>query len=232
MHNEVLRCDGVFGELVLRERASKPGEPAGLVMELISNGVFLMDSGDTSTERALADVGVRGVKGNNLEVLVGGLGLGFTAEQAAAMPTVCAVDVVEIEPELVRYFDSPASYLPQLQAEAKVKSHIASIHHWVVDCAARDKQYDVVLLDVDNGPSFLTSESNSILYTTPLLAMLAEITSSRGKVTFWSAQPEPELVQRLSGMFAVVREEKLTVRRGNRDFDYYLQQAAHTNIVT
>lgn len=230
--NEVLRCDGVFGELLLRERASSAGETAGTVMELISNGVFLMDSGDASTERALAEVGIHGIRGDNLQVLVGGLGLGFTAERAAVMPTVRCVDVVEIEPALVTYFDAPAAYLPQLQLESKVCSHVGSIHHWVVDCAAKDHQYDAVLLDVDNGPSFLTSESNSVLYSAPLLAMLAHIVSSRGKLTFWSAQPEPELVQRLSDVFANVGEEKLTVTRGGREFDYYLQQAAHTDILS
>src|SRR3712207_511402 len=87
------RHDGPRGEVVLRRRSG-----AAEVDELIINGVFAMDSGETFTERALADLALAGQK--QRRVLLGGLGLGYTAAQLLAVG-VDHLDVVEIEVCLV-----------------------------------------------------------------------------------------------------------------------------------
>ena len=88
------------GEVVLRRRDG----PAGPVHELVVNGVFAMDSTETSSERDLAAF-ARVPTGRPTRVLVGGLGLGYTAAEVLADPAVgCGrLDVVELEPHLLAW---------------------------------------------------------------------------------------------------------------------------------
>src|SRR5690625_3620107 len=91
------RADGVAGEIVLRRRACTSDTP---VYELIVNGIFLMDSAETSTERLLAEIALQRLPEAH-HVLVGGLGLGFTTATLLESPTIQTVTVAELEPLLV-----------------------------------------------------------------------------------------------------------------------------------
>ncbi|MDN5716136.1 MAG: spermidine synthase, partial [Janibacter sp.] len=88
------------GEIALRERLDPSG--SGVVHELVVAGVFAMDSLDTSTEAALALESLARTS-NPERVLVGGLGLGFTAWQVLKDKRVRHVDVIEIEADLVEW---------------------------------------------------------------------------------------------------------------------------------
>ena len=79
------------GELVLR----RDGEHH----EIVSNGVFLMDTRDGRSERELVRAAV---PGPGARVLIGGLGVGFSLAEALALGAA-AVTVVEIEPAVVRW---------------------------------------------------------------------------------------------------------------------------------
>ncbi|HEX6979671.1 MAG TPA: hypothetical protein VF342_10255, partial [Alphaproteobacteria bacterium] len=76
-YDEIARAESPRGEVVLRRRTSNGG-PA--VLELRVNGVFVMDTRETTTERALAQRALELVA-DPRTVLVGGLGLGFTAHE-------------------------------------------------------------------------------------------------------------------------------------------------------
>jgi hypothetical protein len=71
---EIARAESERGELVLRERRN---QAAAAALELRVNGIFVMDTLETSTERALASAALAVVE-NPRSVIVGGLGLGFT----------------------------------------------------------------------------------------------------------------------------------------------------------
>ena len=76
------------GELVLRR--------AGPHFEVIADGTFLMDTRDGRSERALVREALRGVERGRL--LLGGLGVGFSLDEALSLPSLHEVVVVEIEP--------------------------------------------------------------------------------------------------------------------------------------
>src|SRR5262249_21401732 len=88
----VARAQTPRGELALRRD--------GAHFEIISNGVFLMDTRDGRSERLLATVALD-VHPAPRRVLVGGLGVGFTLGAVLADPRVAAVTVVEVEPVIV-----------------------------------------------------------------------------------------------------------------------------------
>src|SRR5690625_2271259 len=135
------RADGVAGEVVLRRRACESDTP---VYELIVNGTFLMDSAETSTERLLADVALQQSPGAK-QVLVGGLGLGFTIAALLESPSIQMVTVAELEPLLVDWLhDDLVPGARAIMTDARVDVVVADIDDVVHSSPAG--QYDVVLL--------------------------------------------------------------------------------------
>jgi spermidine synthase len=90
---EIARAESPRGETVLRERRD---ENTPTVLELRVNGVFVMDTLETTTERALARAALDLVD-RPARVLIGGLGLGFTMHEVLADSRVESCTVVEIE---------------------------------------------------------------------------------------------------------------------------------------
>ena len=84
-----------LGLLCLRRRELL-SEPGVIVTEATLNHEFLMSSLYTDSERALARTALEMNSGDHLRVLVGGLGLGYTAREALLSPRVERVEVVEI----------------------------------------------------------------------------------------------------------------------------------------
>ncbi len=144
---EIARAESERGELVLRQRHEE-GAPSAL--ELRANGVFVMDTQETSTEQALADAALELVE-DPRDVLVGGLGLGYTMHRVLADSRVERCSVVEIEPALVDWMrDGTIPHGPALLADERANPVVADIAAAVGEAA--DASYDLVLLDVDNGP--------------------------------------------------------------------------------
>src|SRR5690606_23386296 len=81
---EVARAESPRGEIVLRERRDPEAAPnAPAVLELRVNGVFVMDTLETSSEKGLATAALRQID-HPRNVVIGGLGLGFTMHEVLA----------------------------------------------------------------------------------------------------------------------------------------------------
>ncbi len=120
---EVARTTSPRGELLLRRRYDGARE----VLELRANGVFVMDTAETSSEEALAREAVAVVEHPG-HVLVGGLGLGFTLATVLADPRVERCTVVEIEPALVGWLrDGSVPHGPALLADPRVEVRVADV---------------------------------------------------------------------------------------------------------
>jgi len=208
---ELGRASGDHGEVLLRRR--------GAVTELVVDGVFAMDDVDTSTERALATEALLRCPGGELRVLVGGLGLGWTAATVLADPRVAAVEVAELQPALVGWAaEGLLPGLPLLPA-TRLTLRVAD----VADVLAGSPQtFDAVLLDVDNGPAFLVHESNAGLYADAGLAAAVAALRPGGVLAIWSSDPAPELADRLRTLPGTTDVEHvvLPVERDGRRFDY------------
>lgn len=217
---ELARTDGVLGELVLRARVID-GRRA---VELVSNGALLMDSAGTSTERALARRALDVLDGGALHVVVGGLGLGFTTATLLADPRVARVTVVEIEPALVGWLR--AGLVPgheRVLDDVRVEVVVGDVA--VVVPGLPEASVDAVLLDVDNGPSFLVHPANARLYSPAALASLATPLRRGGVLVVWSADRSPALLEAMTAGVGPCREELLTARREGRDLEYVLYLA-------
>lgn len=216
---EVARSDSVRGELVLRRRFDD--SPAGPreVLELRAGGVFVMDTAETTSERALAQRALAEVAAR--AVLVGGLGLGFTLQEVLASPTVERVTVAEIEPALVDWLRAGVvPHGPPLLADPRVDVVVGDLAD--VDARSTRSAYDLVLLDVDNGPGQLVHEANAGLYRPPFLRRIRGLLRPGGALVVWSAAREPGLAATLGEVFAEADEIDCPVTLQGRREHYWL----------
>ena len=212
----VAHRNGPRGEVVLRRRSGNGPD----VDELIVNGAFAMDSSDTATERALADVALAGQV--RRRVLLGGLGLGYTAAQLLATD-IDHLDVVEIEKCLLDW--AYAGLTPTLAAVArhpKAELHAADIA--MVLAGRRDPRgpWNAIVLDVDNGPDFLIHDANSELYSQPSLAAAYAQLASGGTLAIWCQGPAPALLAMLRQISATARPHVFRRVRQGRQLTYLI----------
>ncbi|MGH8823791.1 MAG: hypothetical protein ACRDVN_04875 [Jiangellaceae bacterium] len=216
------RAEGVAGELALRRRvaADAADDP---VYELIVNGVFLMDTVDSSTERQLADE-VLDRLATPGRILVGGLGLGVTLGCLLADDRVGRVDVVEIEPLLVEWLR--AGLVPgadAVLADPRVHVTVADVRDVLRHAVAGT--YDGVVLDVDNGPDFLVRAANAAVYQPASVRDVATALAPGGVVAVWSAAPSAALETTLAEVVGRCEEVVHTVERNSRSVTYHLYLA-------
>ena len=217
---EIARAESDRGELVLRERRD---ESAPAVLELRANGVFVMDTFETSSERALATAAL-GLVDDPRAVVVGGLGLGFTMHEVLADARVEKCAVVEVEQALVDWMrDGTIAHGPALLADERVVLVVADVA--VALAEAGPASYDLVLLDVDNGPGYLVHEANADLYREPFLRCAREAIRPGGALVVWSANPAPELEQALRAVFGNAEAAPYDVLLQDRDERYWLYVA-------
>jgi spermidine synthase len=221
---EIARAESERGELVLRERRDA-GAPSAL--ELRANGVFVMDTLETTTEQALAQSALAEVA-EPRAVVVGGLGLGFTMHEVLRDSRVEKVAVVEIEQALVDWMrDGTIPHGPAVLADERVRIVVADIA--VALAEAAPATYDLILLDVDNGPGYLVHDTNAALYRTPFLESARQALRTGGVLVIWSAAEAPELEQTMRSVFGNVRGDAHDVLLQDRDEQYWLYAARVTS---
>ena len=216
---EIARAESERGEVVLRRRAS---DTAADVVELRVNGVFVMDTLETTSEIELAAQALELVERPGA-VLVGGLGLGFTLQRVLADPRVERVVVVEIEESLVRWMrDGTVPHGPSVLADTRVSVLNADIAMAIAEARST---YDLVLLDVDNGPGYLVHQENDAVYQAAFLTRCRELLGPGGVLVVWSANPAPELLRTMRDVFGDAEEQAHDVLLQDRPESYYLYLA-------
>jgi spermidine synthase len=187
------------------------------VVELIVNGVFAMDTVDVSSELALADAAGTGPG----RVLVGGLGLGFTA--ARLLDGGAEIDVVERAGPLLDWaHQGVTTQLGRLATDPRVRLHHADIVDFVT--TATDT-WDAIVLDVDNGPSFLIHADNATVYTEGFLATCLARLTPAGRLLIWCETASPSLEIALRRVAPTVEAIDIPVAREGREFSYALYRA-------
>ena len=208
------------GQIALREVVGEGGP----VHELVIAGIFAMNSLDTSTETALAQRALERVD-SPARVLVAGLGLGFTTWQVLKDKRVREVDVVEVEEDLIAWARLGLTpTLGVLARHPRVRLHATDVADVLgvdrpvdgaVNPATPPGPWDLILLDVDNGPSLLVHQVNERLYAAAALAAAVAALAPGGVLAIWAAQREPTLHARLTRI-APTQEILLPVERGGR----------------
>jgi spermidine synthase len=197
---------GSGGELLLAHRGDE------WVVRV--DGKILMSSLMHDSEESLAEKAIERVK-NPQAVLVGGLGLGFTLR--AVLDRVgpdAQVTVGELVPELV---DWNRLHLAELHDHALDDPRCQVVVGNVFEVIKRSQAaFDVILLDVDNGPIALSLAANQQLYSERGLKQCRMALREGGALAVWSAGPSPRFEQRLVSTGFDVEVLRVAARKGNR----------------
>lgn len=196
-----------LGELVLRRR--RPiSQPDLWVYEVKLAGRFLMSSLNTESERQLARRALARVPGDRLRVLVGGLGLGYTAAEALADPRVAAVDVVERLPAVIDWHRRGLVPLGDMLCQ---DGRCRFVLGDCLDDLQRDgERYDAILIDIDDSPIHLLDEAHGRFYTVAGLHRVARRLLPGGVFALWTSLPaEPEVTARLQQAFGRADAEEV-----------------------
>lgn len=219
---EIARAETERGDVVLRRRASGTGAD---VLELRVNGVFVMDTLETTSEIELAAQALELVE-EPASVLIGGLGLGFTLQRVLADPRVERAAVVEIEQPLIDWMrNGTVPHGPAILADQRATIVNADIAMAIAEARST---YDLVLLDVDNGPGYLVHEANEAVYETAFLEQCRDLLSPGGVLVIWSGNAAPELLAAMREVFGVAEEQRHDVLLQDRPEGYYLYLARAT----
>lgn len=185
------------------------------MLELISNGTFLMDTSSGESERAMADLALDGVPGSP-RVLIAGLGFGFTLD-ATLSHHVGEVLVVELEPHVVAWNEQWWALGRSALRDPRVRVEIGDIVGFV---SASETVFDAVLLDVDNGPDWTVAAPNDDLYDVLLPDLRRIVRAPQGRLCVWSASRSAGFERRLAEHFDQVSAHEVPVRRGHPDVLY------------
>ena len=186
-------------------------------LELRVNGVFVMDDVETSSEQALArtvlDLGAR-------DVLVGGLGLGYTLRALLASPQVTQVVVAELHPEIVGWMRDGTIPGADLLADVRTQVVVGDVRDVVA--AQAPTSLDAIALDVDNGPDFLVHDANAAVYGTAFVEVCASRLRPGGHLCVWSMNDSEKLRRAMGDHLTHVQTEAVDVRLQGRDERYWI----------
>ena len=179
------------------------------VYEVMLGDEHLMSSLFTAGEIALSTLGLQACEGDGLSVVVGGLGLGYTARAALDDPRVGEVIVIDAMEAVIDWHRQ--GILPMgfhLAAESRcrlVHGDFFALADEGFDAGEPGRRFDAVLLDIDHSPRALLNEAHARFYTPANLRRMATQLVAGGVFAMWSdAAPDPEFEAILAGVFATV----------------------------
>lgn len=197
-----------LGPLCLRRRELL-GRPGTVVTEVTLNHEFLMSSLYTASETALSRLALDMHPGRDLRVLIGGLGLGYTAHEALRSPRVSEVVVVELLPQVIEWLEGGLLPLSRtLCSDDRFKAERGDFFRRLETPAA--DRFDIILVDIDHAPDHHLSGAHAPFYSVDGLAVARSHLSPDGVLAVWSSADSPEFRKVLEGAFREVRVEPVT----------------------
>jgi spermidine synthase len=195
-----------LGDLILRRRRLH-GLDGLDVFEVKLGDAFLMSSLFHEVEVALADLGLAPLNGADADVVVGGLGLGYTAVAALKHPGVRSLLVVETLDAVIEWHRRGLVPLgPQLTGDPRcrlVPGDFFALAASGFDPEDSTRVFDAVLLDIDHSPRNLLHARNGEFYKEAGLRGLAAQLRPNGVFALWSDDPPDEdFMGSLEGVFA------------------------------
>jgi spermidine synthase len=210
------------------------------VFEIKLGDEYLMSSLFTASEIALARLGLAALEGVNLEVIVGGLGLGYTAQAVLEHEAVGSLIVVEMLDAVIDWHQTGLLPLgPSLVADERCRLVQGDFFAMArgeagFDPDAPERRFDAVLVDIDHSPDALLDDRSISFYQPAGLRALSAHIKPGGIFGLWSNEkPDRAFTDRLSGLFAEAWAEPVTFHNPLQDRPFtqtvYLARTAVTS---
>jgi spermidine synthase len=168
--------------------------------------LLLMSSAAHGSEEAMAGVAFDAIRGRRApRVLIGGLGMCYTLRGALdTFDRDARITVAEILPQLVEHNRGVLAHL----ANHALSDERVTVFEGDVRIPLEEGGWDVVLMDVDNGPHAFTTRGNSALYGDIGVRRMADALTPGGALVVWSAYPSRAFERRLrrAGLDCEVRK--------------------------
>jgi spermidine synthase len=205
-----------LGELILRRR--RMVSLGGIeIYEVKLGDAFLMSSLFHEVEEALARFGLGELSGNRWDVVVGGLGLGYTAVAALEHREVASLVIVDaLEPVIEWHRQGLVPLGEKLTRDPRTKMVHGDFFALAQSADGFDReqpgrQFHAVLLDIDHSPTNLLHPSNAAFYEADGLRALSSHLHPGGIFALWSDDPpDDEFLAKLDRAFATVRAHEVT----------------------
>ncbi len=229
-----------IGDLSLRRR--KELALGKDVIEIKLGEEFLMSSLLTASEIALAKLALDKLDPDNLldeklDIVVGGLGLGYTAQAVLQHKSVASLVVVDALQAIIEWHETG---LIPLGSELTEDKRCSFQHGDFFGLAASKsgfeaqtpfKKHDAILVDIDHSPEFLLDEQNGSFYQTAGLKQLQNHLKPGGIFGLWSNDlVDDSFTERLSNLFASAWAEPVSFYNPLQDKEFvqtvYLAQLA------
>ena len=211
---EIDRRATPIGEISVRRRLEPTLQVD--VYEVKLDDEFLMSSLFTVAEVALADLGLDAVTGSDLDVVVGGLGLGYTARAVLADPRVRSLHVIDALAAVIEWHER--ALLPlSTELTADARCHLVEADFFAVVASDAPfapqvpERFHAVLVDIDHSPRHLLDPSHAPFYEPAGLARLVDRLHPGGVFGLWAdGAPDADFVATLEQVFATCAAHVVT----------------------
>lgn len=203
-----------LGEVILRRRVMQTLDELE-IYEIMLGSDFLMSSLFTVVEQALSELGLAVAAeifpGEGLDVVVGGLGLGYTAKTALEHAALKKLIVVDYLKPVIEWHEQGLVPLGQtLVEDGRCRFEHGDFFKRAVreggvgfDSINPDAKYHAILLDIDHSPEHLLNEQHASFYQSAELEKMTEQLHPGGIFALWSDDPpQDSFMQTLDDVFA------------------------------
>jgi spermidine synthase len=207
--------------IVIERALTKNGEiqlqKRGNDYEIIFNGTFLMATYNGESEKLLVRWAIEGADSPKT-VLIAGLGVGFSLAEAQNHEMIDKITVVEIEQKIIEW---NRTYLSAFSEGALNQPKVDVVNEDFIQWMKNTQQkYDVICLDIDNGPDWVVIDDNDKLYGDAGIYNLLKLMNESGAISFWSAAKSDRFEEGLKKYFDGVYVKEVSHESGEPDYIY------------
>ena len=201
-----------LGELILRRRTETLLQNKE-VFEVKLGEDFLMSSLFTDGERELARLGLAGFEGE-LDVVIGGLGLGYTAAAALENEMVRRLLIIDLFQEVIDWHRTKIVPLGEILSEDQRcemrQGDFFELANTGFDVFDSQRKFDAVLLDIDHSPEHFLAEKNRAFYSAKGLESLRKQIKENGVFALWSNEaPDEKFTKHLESVFGAATAQTI-----------------------
>ncbi|MBW1983445.1 MAG: hypothetical protein JRI53_01900 [Deltaproteobacteria bacterium] len=211
------------GEMVLYQH--------GYDFSIMINAQDLMLSHQHESELELARLGCAHLAGRKApNILIGGLGMGYTLRQALDMLNPSAQVVVgELLGAVVKW---NREFFGELNGQPLEDERVDLKTGDIVELILRSKnKFDAILLDIDNGPNAMTNSSNRRLYGREGIQACRRALRKQGCLAVWSAEPSKKFEQILMSCSFHVRRFRVSAYKGSKSKSRFVWVASEDKTI-
>ena len=201
-----------LGDLTLRRRTETLLRNKE-IFEVKLGDEYLMSSLFTEGERELANLGLAELQGE-FDVVVGGLGLGYTAAAVLENKNVRFLLVIDLFQEVIDWHRNKLVPLGEILSEDKRcemrQGDFFELARTGFDVSDTGRKFDAVLLDIDHSPEHFLDEKNKRFYSTQGLDALRKQIKPGGAFALWSNDPPDEkFIKHLESVFGAAKAQTI-----------------------